>query len=123
MGQRAKQVAEELRKIVSQILIEDISDPSLGIVTITHVEVTDDLRFSRIFYSVFGDDTQRIMTQTALDENMGRIKHLTVERINLKFAMDLRFEYDSSIDESFRIDNILKKIKKTPSGDSPLASE
>lgn len=115
MSQRTEQVAEELRKIVSRIMIEDVNDPSLGFVTITRVEVTPDLRFARVFYSVLGDDTQKALTEIALSENLGRIKHLSVERINLKFAMDLKFEFDPSIDDSFRIDDILKKIKKTES--------
>jgi ribosome-binding factor A len=112
MGQRAKQVAEELRNIVSRILIEDVSDPSLGFVTVTRVEVTDDLRFGRIFYSVLGDETQKVLTEYALTENLGHIKRLAIQRINLKFAMEMRFEFDPSINDSFRIDDILKKIKE-----------
>lgn len=121
MGQRAKQVAEELRKIVSRILIEDVTDPSLGFVTVTRVEVTDDLRFGRIFYSVLGDETQKVLTQHALGEELGRIKRLAIERINLKFAMDMRFEFDPSIDASFRIDNILKKIKEEDGRHPPVS--
>lgn len=113
MKQRAGRVAEELRKIISQILLEDVSDPRLGFITITHIEVTDDLRHARIFYSVLGDETQKEETAEALEEQLRDIRRMAVERINMKFAMEIKFEQDKSIDQSFRIDSILKKIKKT----------
>ena len=112
MSQRSNQVGEELRKIVSMILLDNITDPRLGFITITRVMLTDDLRFARVFYSVLGDEDQKAATEEALQENAGFIRHLVVEKINMKFAMDIRFEIDKSIDSSFRIDDILKKIKK-----------
>lgn len=116
MSQRSNQVAEELRKIISMILLEDVTDPRLGFITITRIDLTDDLRFARVFYSVLGSDEQKEATAEALEENAGLIRHLAVERINMKFAMDIRFEVDKSIEHSFRIDDILKKIRKPDSG-------
>ncbi len=112
MSQRSNQVAEELRKIVSMILLEDVNDPRMGFITITRIELTADLRFARIFYSVLGDEKQKLSTKEALDENMRFIKKLTVQRINMKYAMTIKFELDKSIEHSFHIDDILKKIKK-----------
>lgn len=112
MGQRASRVAEELRKIVTQILLEDLSDPRLGFVTVTRIDVTDDLRLGRIYYSVLGTDEKKQSTEEALTEHQGFIRRLVAERLNMKFAMEIRFEPDPSIDHSFKIDSILKKIKK-----------
>ena len=111
MKQRASRVAEELRKIVSQILLEEVTDPRMGFITITHIEVTDDLRYARIFYSVLGDAAQKEATSEALEEQLKYIRRLAVETINMKFAMEIKFELDKSIDHSFRIDTIIKKIK------------
>jgi ribosome-binding factor A len=116
MSQRSSQVAEELRKIVSMVLLENVTDPRLGFITITRIHLTDDLRFARIFYSVLGNEDQKAATSESLQENAGYIRHLVVERINMKFAMDIRFELDKSIDESFRVDSILKNIKKPKPG-------
>ena len=112
MSQRSNQVAEELRKIISLILLEDLSDPRMGFITITRIELTDDLRFARVFYSVLGDDAQKESTRETLEENAGFIRRLAVERINMKYAMDIKFEVDKSIEHSFHIDELLKKIKK-----------
>ena len=112
MKQRASRVAEELRKIISQILLEDVTDPRLGFITITRIDVTDDLRYARVYYSVLGDEEQKEATAEALEEQHTLIRRLAVQRINMKFAMEIKFETDKSIDQSFRIDSILKKIKK-----------
>ena len=116
MGQRAHKVAEELRKIVSMIMIDDLNDPRLGFITITRIELTDDLRFARIFYSVLGSEEQKEATKEALHENMSFIRKMAVERINMKFAMDIKMELDKSIEHSFHIDDILKKIKEKEEG-------
>jgi ribosome-binding factor A len=113
MKQRASRVAEELRKIIARILIEDLSDPRLGFVTVTRIEVTNDLRFGRIYYSVLGDDEKRSSTAESLEEHQGFIRRLAAERLNMKFAMEICFDPDPSIDHSFKIDSIIKKINKS----------
>ncbi len=112
MSQRSNQVAEELRKIISMILLEDLNDPRTGFVTVTRIELTADLRFARVFYSVLGDEAQRKSTEEALSENIRLIKKLAVERINMKYAMEIKLELDRSIEHGFKIDSILKKIKE-----------
>ena len=112
MSQRSDQVAEELRKIISLIFLEELHDPRIGFITVTRIELTDDLRFAKVFYSVLGEEDQKASTQEALDENRVWIRRVVVERINMKYAMEIRFELDKSIEHSFKIDNILKKIKK-----------
>ena len=111
MKQRANRVSQELKKIISQILLEDLSDPRLGFITLTHVEVTDDLRYARVYYSVLGDEEQKESTAEPLEEQSSFIRRLAVQRINMKFALEIKFEMDKSIDHSFKIDSILKKIK------------
>ena len=112
MSQRSDQVAEELRKIISLILLRELNDPRIGFLTVTRIEMTDDLRYAKVYYSVLGDERQKTETEEALADNLKYIKRLAVQRINLKYAMDIRFELDPSIDHSFKIDNILNKIKK-----------
>ena len=113
MSQRSNQVAEELRKIISMIFLEDLNDPRMGFVTVTRIELTDDLRFARVYYSVLGSEEQRDATKEALQENMRFIKKLTIERINMKYAMEIKFQLDESIDYGFKIDSILNKIKRS----------
>ena len=110
MSQRSNQVGEELRKIISKIFLEDLADPKIGFVTITRVEATEDLKHAKVFYSVLGDEKQKKLTAEAIADHARYIKRLAVERINMKFAMDFRFELDQSIEASFKLGEIFKKI-------------
>ena len=112
MKQRAQKVAEELRKIVSMILLNDLADSRVGFITVTRIEVTDDLRNATIYYSVLGDEEARNNAEEALEEHHRFIRHLVVERINMKFAMEIVFQFDDAIDENFKIEGILRKIKE-----------
>ena len=115
MKQRAMRVAEELKKIVMQILLEDLADPRLGFVTVTHIDVTDDLRHARVYYSVLGDEDKKGSTAEALAEQHSYIRRQIAESINMKFAMEIQFLVDKAIDQSFKIDAIIKKIKENES--------
>jgi ribosome-binding factor A len=119
MSQRAEQVAEELRKVISRILLHELGDPDLGFITVTRIQVTDDLRFARVYYSALGDAKRKEEAREVLARHLPRIRHLAVERINLKFAMSIRFEEDDSIDHSFRIDSILRRIHGEPGPEAP----
>ena len=119
MSQRQNQVAEELRKIISTLFVEDITDPRVGFITITRVEITPDLRFAKVFYSVLGDEHQKKGAALAISENLGHIRRMVVERINMKFAMDLRFELDPSIEASFKLGEIFKKIHENEKPETP----
>jgi len=112
MSQRSNQVAEELRKIISMIFLDDLNDPRMGFMTVTRIELTDDLRFARVFYSVFGDEEQKKSTEEALQDNLRFIKRLAIQRINMKYAMEIKFELDKSIEYGSKIDSLLNKIKK-----------
>ena len=116
MSQRSDRVAEELRKIIAQILLEDLSDPRLGFVTVTKIHVTNDLRLGRVYYSVLGTEEQKQSTAESLEEHQGFIRRLVAERLNMKFAMEVRLELDPSIDHSFKIDSIIKKIQEKKEG-------
>ncbi len=111
MSQRSNQVAEELRKIISMVFLDDLNDPRMGFITITRIELTDDLRFAKVFYSVLGNEEQRRSTEEALAENMRFIKRLAIERINMKYAIEMKFQADHALEHGQKIDEILRKLK------------
>jgi ribosome-binding factor A len=116
---RKDRVTEAIRKEVSVIIHDELKDPRLGFVTITRVEMTPDLRFARIFFSVLGKDEDYKKTKIALDSALGFIRKLISERINLRLAPEIGFEEDRSVEYSVRIQEILNEIKEL---DKPKAS-
>lgn len=108
---RHDRVAESIRKEISVIIHDELKDPRLGFVTITGVELTQDLRFAKVFYSVLGNEEERKKTKAALDSALGYIRSLVAQRINLRFATEIVFREDRSSEYSVRIEEVLNQIK------------
>ncbi|MBP7216634.1 MAG: 30S ribosome-binding factor RbfA [Candidatus Omnitrophica bacterium] len=118
---RYQRVAEAIRQEVSMIVHDKLKDPRIGFITITGVELTQDMRYAKIFYSVLGKDEDYRKTQEALDSALGFIRHLVAERIRLRFAPEIVFKQDRSSEYSIRIQEVLQEIKGLDG--SPQAQE
>lgn len=109
---RRERVEEAIKKEVSLIIHDELKDPRIGFVTITKVELSQDLRNAKIFYSVLGKEDSHKKTKEALDSALGFIQSLVAQRINMRFATELMFKEDRSTEYSAKIEEILNKIKE-----------
>ena len=109
---RQEKLAEELRKEISSIIQKEVKDPRLGFVTITRVEMTQDLRYAKIFFSVLGEDKEYKKTRQALDSALGFIRSLIAQRVKLRFAPEIVFKEDRSSEYSIKIQKLLDEIKR-----------
>jgi len=109
---RPGRVQEALRQEASKILQNEIKDPRLGFLTVTKVELTDDLRYARIYFSVLGEDKDKMLALKGLKSAKGYIKGLLSDRINLRFMPDIEFKIDESLEHTKKIYGILDKLKK-----------
>ncbi|MBL7071248.1 MAG: 30S ribosome-binding factor RbfA [Candidatus Omnitrophica bacterium] len=112
MGVRPDRVASAIRREVSNIIQEEIKDPRVGFTTITKVEITPDLRHAKIYYSVLGDEKQKLSTQIALRNAKGFIRKLIGSRLKLRLTPDIAFKMDKTVEYSDKIDRILEKINR-----------
>ena len=108
---RQERVAEAIKKEVSIIIHDELKDPRLGFVTVTQVEVTQDLRQAKIFFSVLGKEEEYKKTKEALDSASGFIRRLIAQRIRLRFAPQIIFQEDRSSEYSIRIQEVLEEIR------------
>lgn len=109
---RHERVEEAIKKVVSAIIHDQLKDPRIGFVTITRVELSKDMRNAKIFYSVLGKEESHKKTKLALDSALGYIRSLTARRINMRFATELIFKEDHSIEYSLQIEEALNEIKE-----------
>jgi ribosome-binding factor A len=109
---RYEKVCEALRQEVSSIIHDELKDPRLGFVTITRVELTPDLRYAKIFFSVLGEDEAYKRTKEALDSALGFIRRLIAQRIKLRFVPEIAFKEDRSCEYSIKIQQVLDEIKE-----------
>lgn len=93
------------------MLATEVSDPGVGLVTITRVKVTADLSLARIYWTTLGDAAERKKTAKALTRTIPYLKHLLSQRLTLRRAPDLQFQFDESIAAQDRIERILQELK------------
>lgn len=109
---RPGRVQEALRQEISKILQNEIRDPRLGFLTITSVELTRDLRFARVYFSVLGEEKEKRLALKGLNSARGHIKGLLGDRIKLRYMPDIEFKIDESYEHTKKIYDILDRIKK-----------
>jgi ribosome-binding factor A len=108
---RTDQVGAQVREEIMGIIRRELKDPRIGFVSITGVRMSSDLRSARVRISVLGDEDEQKATLKGLNSARGLIRHELGRTLhNLKFAPELRFELDPSIEYSVRISKMLREI-------------
>ncbi len=109
---RAEKVCEAIKKEIGTIIQTELKDPRLGFVTVMRVELSHDMRYGRVFFSVLGNaDAQKKSTE-ALTSAAGFIRKLVGERVKLRYVPELRYILDTSCEYSIHIQEELDKIKE-----------
>jgi ribosome-binding factor A len=119
---RQEKIAEAIRQEASVIIHDKLKDPRLGFVTITNVEITHDLRFAKIFFSVLGNEVAYKKTKAALNSSLGFVRKLIAQRLSLRFAPEIAFYDDRSTEYSVRIEEVLNSLKENDEQAKPKKS-
>ena len=110
-GSSSRKVNEQAREVIASILLFDISDPELSMVTITGCEVSFDRSVCNVYYST---DKQRYKVGEAFTRASGRIRSLMARRLSWRVAPELRFMLDRSVDTAERIAGALARESQRP---------
>ena len=109
---RAERVAEAIREEVATFLAEDAKDPRItGLVTVTGVDVTRDLRHAKVYVSVMGSDTERAATLDGLASVATHLRSRIGRALRLRLAPEISFQLDESIARAARIESLLAQLK------------
>lgn len=110
---RGGRINEEVRREVSNIIQNEIKDPRLtAMVSVTAVKVTKDLRYAKVFVSIFGkNEEEKNETFAALKSASGYVRREVGQRMNLRNTPQIIFELDDSISYSMRIEELIDKVK------------
>lgn len=121
MSLRMEKVDQELRRRITEIVQQELDDPSMEFLSITRVKTTADLRESRVYYSLL-DDSQYAKAQMALDKMKGFIRGLLGKRVHLKITPQLNFVPDESIKLSVDVYKKLEDLKELEEGNEPRSA-
>jgi len=110
-GRRGRRVANVIRQIVSETLLTDMNDPRLGFLTVTDVELSEDLRLADVRISVMGDDSQREQGMRTIRHAHGRLQEKVADGLDLKFCPALRFHLDESVRRSVALSELISRAR------------
>ena len=106
---RTRRIAEEIRKIVSTMLINGIKDPRINsLVSVTDVEVTSDLSYAYIYVSILGGDEES--TLDGLKSACGYIRREVGKNIKIRHTPEIIFKIDDSLLKGMYMDELIKKV-------------
>jgi len=108
---RSQRVADLLRKEIADIIIYRLKDPRIGFITVTGVDVTDDIKLARVYVSIFREG-ERKTTLEVLDSAKSFIRSELSKRLRMKFIPSIEFRLDTSIEYGNKIEELLKEIEE-----------
>ncbi len=116
--QRAQRVAEEMKREISDILRNELKDPRTGgIISVTNVNLTRDLRHAKVFISIFGSEHEQQEILSVLSRAVGFIRTEVGRRIRLRHTPQISFLLDKSIAYGAHINSVLREINPSGGGE------
>ena len=112
-NRRPDRVAEAIREEVARFLADGVKDPRVrGLVTVTGVDVTRDLRHAKVFVSIMGDDAARVETFEGLEGLAAHLRGRVGRALRLRAAPEIQFKQDVSVAHAARIETLLEQLNR-----------
>ena len=109
MSKRTQQVAEEIQRILGEVIQNEIKDPRVGFATVVGVDVSADLSHAQVRISVM-DDSERADTMEALERARGFLRRRVAQELrHMRTVPELHLHLDTSLDYSMHIDEVLRR--------------
>ncbi|MDT4902034.1 MAG: ribosome-binding factor [Pseudonocardiales bacterium] len=104
---RARRLSGRIKQIVATTIEMQIKDPRLGMVTITDVRVTGDLHDATVFYTVLGNEEERVSSAAALESAKGVLRSEVGRQTGVRFTPSLTFQLDALPDNARQLEDLL----------------
>lgn len=110
---RIDRISEEVMKALAEAL-RNVKDPRVqnGLVSITHCEVTGDLRYAKVYISVFDSDEQAKEVMKGLKSASGWLRREVGHKVQLRYAPELVFNLDSSMTHGAHISQVINELER-----------
>ncbi|QBD82000.1 30S ribosome-binding factor RbfA [Ktedonosporobacter rubrisoli] len=109
---RQEKLGELIATELSDLLRTRVKDPRVGFASITHVEVSGDLRHAKVFVSVMGSAEEREETMKGLKNATGFLRHELATRLVVRYMPEIVFKLDKSIEEGARILDLIRQVEE-----------
>ena len=109
---RAERVGDLVKREIADILIRGNLNTDFGFVTITKVEMSNDLKHAKVYLSIHGNSEERETHFATLMEYKKKIRYLLAQRLNLRFTPELNLSLDESLDNAIKVQKLLNNIDR-----------
>lgn len=109
---RSDRLAVQIQRDISRVLDTELTDQIPGLVTITHVKLSDDLSYAKVYYSCLGNDADRVNVEEFLLAERKHIRSLVGRNLRIRHIPEIDFKFDPSVEQGARIEQLLEEIKK-----------
>jgi ribosome-binding factor A len=113
---RVDRVSGLLQEEIGRLIQRELKDPRIGFVSVTRVALSRDLRYAKVFFSLYGDETAKQRSLEGLRSALGFIRGELARRLGLRYIPELDFRIDESVEYAFHIEEIIQQIKKEQEG-------
>ena len=118
MSRRSELVADLLLETLSELLLREVKDPRIGAVTLTGVELDEDLRRARVRFCTLGDLSARNRAQQGLESAARFMQGKAARLLHMRFTPEIHFEYDDGFEKADEMDRLLRKLHESKPEDS-----
>ncbi len=121
--ERTERIEEEIKKVASKVISQELKDPRIsGLISVTKVDVTKDLKYCKIFVSILGaDDIDTVMD--ALKSGSGIVRRAIGSNIRMHSTPEVLFQFDNSMEYGAHIQNVINELNITPIEDDEEEKE
>lgn len=105
---RSRRVADQIQRILAGVIHNEVKDPRLGMVTVTTVRVSPDLRYAKVYVTLL-DDEAREESVAVLNRAAGFLRSRLGDELKLRVVPELRFVYDESIERAREMESLIEK--------------
>jgi ribosome-binding factor A len=106
---RAYRVADLLQRELAILIQKELKDPRVGMVTITDVEVSGDLRYAKVYFSYLQSELSATDIETALNGAKGFLRSMLAKQLSLRTTPELKFMHDDSLRKGQHLDKLIEQ--------------
>ena|ERR1700733_16151888 len=123
MSIRTERVAGEIQAAIARALQSDFSDLSDGLITVTKVRMSPDLRSGRVYISLLGGTKPGEKTLEAIKKETPHIRSTVAKAVRMKYVPDLHFYLDDTQGEVAHVEEIFRKIREERGTDDVVGDD
>ncbi len=109
-SRRLLKAAAAIREVVGMAILADLKDPRIRDVTVTHVEVSPDMRHAKVHVSIMGDETRQNLSLRGLQSAAGFLQSKIAKQIDTRYTPRLMFVLDQGVKKSIEMARLLREV-------------